>query len=42
MDWELGINRYRLLPLEWISTGNYDQSLMMEQDNEKKNIHMYV
>ena len=30
MDWELGVNRFRLLPLEWISneillcsTGNY-------------------
>ena len=30
MDWEFGVNRYKLLPLEWInseillsSTGNY-------------------
>ena len=47
---ELGINRCRLLPLEWISneillcsTGNYVQSLMMEHDNvRKKNVYMYV
>ena len=37
---ELGVNRYRLLPLEWISnetllcsTGNYVWSLMMEHEN---------
>ena len=48
--WELGVNRYRLLPLEWISnenllcsTGNYAWSLMMEQDNvRKKTVYMYV
>ena len=43
---ELGINRCRLLPLEWIllgSPGNYVWSLMMEQDNgRKKNVYMYV
>ena len=50
MDWELGVNRCRLLPLEWISneillcsTGNYVWSLMMEHDNvRKKNVYMYV
>ena len=37
--WELGVNRYKLLPLGWISNeilldspGNYIQSLMMEHD----------
>ena len=37
VDWESGVNRYKLLPLEWIrteillySTVNYIQSLMME------------
>ena len=47
---ELGVNRCRLLPLEWISnemllcsTGNYVWSLMMEHDNvRKKNVYMYV
>ena len=41
VDWELGVNRCRLLPLEWISneillcsTGNYIYSLMMEHDGE--------
>ena len=50
MDWEFGVNRCKLLPLEWISneillysTGNYIQSLMMEHDNvRKKNVYMYV
>ena len=50
MDWELGVNRCRLLPLEWISneillrsTGNYVWLLMMEHDNvRKKNVHLYV
>ena len=50
MDWELGVNRYRLLPLEWISneillcsTGNYVSSLMMEHDSvRKKIVYMYV
>ena len=43
MDWELGVNRCRLLPSEWInneillcSTGNYVKSLMMEPDNVRK------
>ena len=48
MDWEFGVNRLRLLPLEWINneillcnTGNYIQSLMMEHDNmRKKNLYM--
>ena len=47
---ELGVNRYKLLPLEWISneillcyTENYVQSLMMENDDvRKKNVYMYV
>ena len=50
MDWELGVSRCRLLPLEWISneillcsTGNYVWSLMMVHDNvRKKNVYMYV
>ena len=50
MDWKLGINRCRLLPMGWISneillcsTGNYVQSFMMEHDNmRKKNVYMYV
>ena len=50
MDWELGVDRCKLLPLEWIgneillcSTGNYIQSLMMQHDNVgKKNVYMYV
>ena len=50
MDWELGVNRYKLLPLEWISneillcsTGNYVWSLVIEHDNvRKKNVYMYV
>ena len=50
MDWEFGVNRCRLLPLEWISneillssTGNHVQSLTMEQDNvRKQNVYMYV
>ena len=50
MDWEFGVNRCRLLPLEWISneillcsTGKYVWSLMMEHDNvRKKNVYMYV
>ena len=50
MDWELGVNRCRLLPLEQISneillcsTGNYIWSLMMEHDNvRKKNLYMYA
>ena len=50
MDWEFGVNRCKLLPLEWISneillcsTGNYIWSLMMEHDNvRKRNVSMYV
>ena len=52
MDWEFGVNRCRLLPLQWISneillysTGNYIWSLVMEHDGgkyEKKNIHVCV
>ena len=40
MDWEFGVNRYKLLPLEWIS----DEILpfMMEHDNEKKNVYVCV
>ena len=41
MDWESGVNRCKLLPLEWISneillcsTGNYIYSPMMEHDGE--------
>ena len=37
MDWKFGVNRYKLLHLEWISydillysTGNYAQSLVIE------------
>ena len=49
-DGVLGVNRCRLLPLEWISneillcsTGNYIWSFMMEHDNvRKKNVYMYV
>ena len=47
-DWEFGVNRCKLFPLEWMSseillysTGNYAWSLMMEHDNvRKKNVHM--
>ena len=52
MGWPgvLGVNRCRLVPLEWISneillcgTWNYVWSLMMEFDNvRKKNVYMYV
>ena len=45
----LGVNRCRLLPLEWISNeillcnnGNYVWSLTMEHNNvQKKNVYMY-
>ena len=37
---ELGVNRYKLMPSEWMgsesllcSTGSYVQSLMIEHDN---------
>ena len=52
MDWEFGVNRCKLLPLEWISneillysTRKYIESLMMEHDGgqcEKKNVCKYV
>ena len=50
MDWELGVNRCKLLLLEWISneillcsTENYTESLMMEHEYvRKKNAYMYV
>ena len=50
MDWVFGVNRCKLLPLEWISnwillysTGNYAWSLVMEYDNvRRKNVYMYV
>ena len=50
MNWEFGVNRYKLLPLEWISDeilmysiGNYVQLLMMEHDNKiKNNVQMFV
>ena len=39
MDWESGVNKYKLLQLEWMSneillysTGNYIQALAMEHD----------
>ena len=46
MDWELRVNRCKLLHLEWISneillysTGNYIQSLMMENNVRNR---MYI
>ena len=50
MDWEFGVNRCKLQPLEWInngillySPGNYVWSLVMRHDNvRKKNASMYV
>ena len=52
MDWELGVNRFRLSPLEWItnesllySPGNTIQALVTEQDGGKckqKNAYVYV
>ena len=43
MDWEFGLNRCRLLPLEWISneillysTRTYVLSLMMDHDNRRE------
>ena len=49
-DWECGVNRCRLLPLEWISNGillcspgSYVWSLVIEHENvRKKNVYMYV
>ena len=39
MNWEFGVNRYKLLQLEWISnevllqgTGKYIQSLVIDHD----------
>ena len=39
MDWKYGVNRYKLLHLEWMShvvlrysTGNYIQSLVIEHE----------
>jgi len=50
MNWKFGVNRCKLLPLEWISneillysTENYIQSLMIEHDNvRKKHVYMYM
>ena len=50
MDGELGVNRCRLLPLEWIgseillcSAGTYVWSVVIEHDNvRKKNLYVYV
>ena len=50
MDWEFGVNRCKLVPLEWIgneillySIGDYVWSLLMEHDHvRKKNIYMHV
>ena len=43
IDWEFGVNRCKLLHLEWIdnkvllySTGNYIQSPVMENDDKKR------
>ena len=50
MNWESGVNRHKLLSLEWLSNeillysiGNYVSSLMMEHDNEReRNVYVYV
>ena len=49
MDWESGVNRCKLLHLEWISneillysTMNYIYSLMMEQDHVRKRMYTCV
>ena len=49
MDLEFGVNRCKLLPLEWISnefllysTGNYMQLLMMEHDNVRKRMYICI
>ena len=50
MEWEFGVNRCKLLPLEWISNeillysiGNHIKSVMMELDNgKKKNVYIHV
>ena len=48
MDWESGVNRCKLLLLEWISseillysTGNYIQSLAMEHVRKRMYVSMY-
>ena len=48
-DWEFGVNRCKLLLLEWISngillhsTGNYVGSLVMEHGNVRKKECIYV
>ena len=47
LAWESGVNRCKLMPLEWISneillysTGNCILSLIMEHDNVRKGIYM--
>ena len=49
MDWELGVNRCKMLPSGWVSNGillchagNYVWSLMMEHDNVRKNMYTYM
>ena len=50
LDWELGVNRCKLLLLEWIdneillcSTENYVYILTTQHDNgKKKYVYMYV
>ena len=50
MDWESGVKRCKLLPLEWInneillySSGNYIYSPMTEHDDVRKNnVYMYM
>ena len=49
MDWELGVNRGRLLLLEWINneillcnTGNNVQSLIMDHDNVRKRMDKII
>ena len=47
MDWESGVNRCKLMHLEWISneilpysTGNSIWSLMMEHDNVRNKMYI--
>ena len=40
MDWESGVSRCKLLPLEWI--GDYIWSLMMEHDNVRKRTNTFM
>ena len=49
MDRVLGVNRYKLLHLEWISnevplysTGNYIQTLVTEHDGRHMRKRMYI